>query len=68
MGRVYMATRQKSFIFEGVQVTIHGEDYDVQVKELGSWSINIEDSVSQESKSDLQEGDEVDKGEQSKSK
>ncbi|GJV12046.1 RNA-directed DNA polymerase, eukaryota, reverse transcriptase zinc-binding domain protein [Tanacetum coccineum] len=67
LGRVCVATRQKSFISEGVQVTVHGVDYDVQVKELGSWSINIKDSVSQDSESESQEGDEIDKGEGSES-
>ncbi|GKA15088.1 RNA-directed DNA polymerase, eukaryota [Tanacetum coccineum] len=65
LGRVCVATKQKSLISEGVQVTIHGEDYTAQVQELGSWSINIEDSTSQES--DSQKGDEGDKERDSKS-
>ncbi|GJS47553.1 RNA-directed DNA polymerase, eukaryota [Tanacetum coccineum] len=43
LGRVCVATRQKSFISEVVQVTIHGKEYDVHVQELGSWSINLDD-------------------------
>ncbi|PWA75327.1 hypothetical protein CTI12_AA242070 [Artemisia annua] len=61
LGRVCVATKQKTLISEGVQVTIHGEDYVAQVQELGSWSINIEESPSQESESDSQEGDEGEK-------
>ncbi|GKE73891.1 hypothetical protein Tco_1535932, partial [Tanacetum coccineum] len=48
LGRVCVATRQKSFISEVVQVTIHGEEYDVHVQELGSWSINLDDMSHQD--------------------
>nr|GFA75390.1 RNA-directed DNA polymerase, eukaryota, reverse transcriptase zinc-binding domain protein [Tanacetum cinerariifolium] len=61
LGRVCVATKQKSLISEGVQVTIHREDYTAQVQELRSWSINIEDLASQETDSDSHEGDEGDK-------
>ncbi|GKA48294.1 RNA-directed DNA polymerase, eukaryota, reverse transcriptase zinc-binding domain protein [Tanacetum coccineum] len=32
-----------------VKVTIHGEDYEAYVQELGSWSINLDDTSSQQS-------------------
>ncbi|GJT99100.1 RNA-directed DNA polymerase, eukaryota, reverse transcriptase zinc-binding domain protein [Tanacetum coccineum] len=49
LGRVCVATRQKSFISHLVHVTIRGEDYEAYVQEFGSWSINLDDSSSQES-------------------
>ncbi|PWA84779.1 hypothetical protein CTI12_AA157570 [Artemisia annua] len=57
---VWLLNKKHSFL-NGVQVTIHGEDFVAQVQELGSWSINIEESPSQESESDSQEGDEGEK-------
>nr|GEY50379.1 hypothetical protein [Tanacetum cinerariifolium] len=33
-------------LFEVVKVIIHGEEYDVHIHELGTWSIDIEDSDS----------------------
>ncbi|GJR37128.1 hypothetical protein Tco_1212812 [Tanacetum coccineum] len=61
LGRVCVATKQKSLVSEGVQVSIHGEYYTAQLQELGSWNINIEDLASQESESDFQKGAEGDK-------
>ncbi|GJT89279.1 hypothetical protein Tco_1070996 [Tanacetum coccineum] len=61
LGRVCVATKHKSLVSEGVQVSIHGEYYTAQLQELGSWNINIEDLASQESESDFQEGAEGDK-------
>ena len=60
LGRVCVATRKKSFISDVVQVNIHGEDYDVYVQELGSWSINLQDASPQETKTNSTAGSESD--------
>nr|GEU34817.1 putative RNA-directed DNA polymerase, eukaryota, reverse transcriptase zinc-binding domain protein [Tanacetum cinerariifolium] len=53
LGRVCVATRHKSFISDLVLVTIYGEDYKAYVQELGSWSINLDDTSSQESETNF---------------
>ncbi|GJX04307.1 hypothetical protein Tco_0190223 [Tanacetum coccineum] len=40
------------FISEVVKVVIHGEEYDVHIHELGSWSINLDHLSSKNSDSD----------------
>ena len=60
LGRVCVATRKKSFISDVVQVNIHGEDYDVYVQELGSWSINLQDASPQETETNSTAGSESD--------
>ncbi|GJS46283.1 RNA-directed DNA polymerase, eukaryota, reverse transcriptase zinc-binding domain protein [Tanacetum coccineum] len=52
MDRVCIATNQIKFIFEVVKVVIHGEEYDVHIHELGSWSINMDHLSSNNSDSD----------------
>lgn len=44
-GRVCIATTIQPFISEKVDVTIHGETFQVQVKEIGTWSIHIPNYV-----------------------
>ncbi|GKC54613.1 RNA-directed DNA polymerase, eukaryota, reverse transcriptase zinc-binding domain protein [Tanacetum coccineum] len=61
LGRVCVATRQKSFISEVVSLTIHGIEYDVQVQELGSWRTSLEEPSSQESETNSQVSNESDK-------
>ncbi|GJY49891.1 RNA-directed DNA polymerase, eukaryota, reverse transcriptase zinc-binding domain protein [Tanacetum coccineum] len=61
LGRVYVVTRQKSFISEVVSLTIHRVEYDVQVQELGSWSISLEEPSLQESETNSQVSNESDK-------
>ena len=60
LGRVCVATRKKSFISDVVQVNIQGEDYDVYVQELGSWSINLQDASPQETETNSTVGSESD--------
>ncbi|GJZ24749.1 ribonuclease H-like domain-containing protein [Tanacetum coccineum] len=50
--RVCIATTQMKFIFEMVKVDINGEEYDVHIHKLGSWSINIVDPLSSNSEID----------------
>ncbi|GJU13228.1 RNA-directed DNA polymerase, eukaryota, reverse transcriptase zinc-binding domain protein [Tanacetum coccineum] len=52
LGRVSIATKHKKFISETTKVSIHGEEYDVYIHELGTWNINIEDSDSYTSETD----------------
>ncbi|GJR92125.1 putative RNA-directed DNA polymerase, eukaryota, reverse transcriptase zinc-binding domain protein, partial [Tanacetum coccineum] len=49
MGWVCIATKQLEFISEVVKVATHEEVYDVHIHELGSWSINLDDSSSHNS-------------------
>nr|GEX99420.1 RNA-directed DNA polymerase, eukaryota, reverse transcriptase zinc-binding domain protein [Tanacetum cinerariifolium]GEY33101.1 RNA-directed DNA polymerase, eukaryota, reverse transcriptase zinc-binding domain protein [Tanacetum cinerariifolium] len=41
--KVYISTKTHKFISEKVDVEIHGEIFEVNVHELGTWSINIVD-------------------------
>lgn len=41
-GRVCIATTQKKFISEEVTVSVNGVDFNVNVHELATWSINID--------------------------
>ncbi|GJY28939.1 hypothetical protein Tco_0404706 [Tanacetum coccineum] len=41
IGRVCIATKKHSFIYETVNVVIHGETFEVHVKEIGTRSIHI---------------------------
>ncbi|GJX51844.1 hypothetical protein Tco_0278689 [Tanacetum coccineum] len=43
-GRVCIATRSQKLISEKIHVEVLGESFEVQVQELGSWSINISDN------------------------
>ncbi|PWA90363.1 cytochrome P450 [Artemisia annua] len=65
IGRVCIATKQKSFISENVQVVINGEEYMVRVNEIATWNIKIEDDVvSEEAASDKDEkGDAIEEEE-----
>ncbi|PWA66939.1 hypothetical protein CTI12_AA322370 [Artemisia annua] len=65
IGRVCIATKQKSSISENVQVVINGEEYMVRVNEIATWSIKIEDDVvSEEAASDKEEkGDAIEEEE-----
>ncbi|GJX08668.1 hypothetical protein Tco_0196600 [Tanacetum coccineum] len=40
-GRVCVSTRSHKFMSEKVHVEVHGETFEVQVHELGTWSISI---------------------------
>ncbi|GJT29757.1 RNA-directed DNA polymerase, eukaryota, reverse transcriptase zinc-binding domain protein [Tanacetum coccineum] len=42
-GRVCVSTKSQHLVSENVQVEIHGETFDIQVYEIGTWSINIVD-------------------------
>ncbi|GJR38610.1 putative reverse transcriptase domain-containing protein [Tanacetum coccineum] len=53
MGRVCVATKSHQFVLEKVHVEVHGETFDVQVQEIGIWSINIlDDSIDLQSTKD----------------
>ncbi|PWA53963.1 hypothetical protein CTI12_AA442730 [Artemisia annua] len=41
MGRICIATKQQSLISEWVNVLIHGENFNVHIKEVGTWSTHI---------------------------
>nr|GEW06292.1 RNA-directed DNA polymerase, eukaryota, reverse transcriptase zinc-binding domain protein [Tanacetum cinerariifolium] len=51
VGCVLLPHKMK-FISEMVKVDINGEEYDLHIHELGSWSINIVDPLSSNSKTD----------------
>ncbi|GJS45569.1 hypothetical protein Tco_0595690 [Tanacetum coccineum] len=60
-GRVCISTKTHSFISEKVEVEIHGEIFEVNVHELGTWSTNIvdendnsQDSASSEDENELE--------------
>nr|GEW12948.1 hypothetical protein [Tanacetum cinerariifolium] len=60
IGRVCNATKQMKFISEVVKVIINGEEFDVHIHELGSWSINIDDDqTSNTSESVVKEDEDV---------
>ncbi|PWA99336.1 RNA-directed DNA polymerase, eukaryota, Nucleotide-binding alpha-beta plait domain protein [Artemisia annua] len=42
-GRVCISTKSQQFVSESVQVEIHGETFNIQVHELGTWNIDIID-------------------------
>ncbi|GJV88204.1 RNA-directed DNA polymerase, eukaryota, reverse transcriptase zinc-binding domain protein [Tanacetum coccineum] len=42
-GRVCISTKSQHLVSKNVQVEIHGETFDIQVHEIGTWSINIVD-------------------------
>nr|GEW00408.1 RNA-directed DNA polymerase, eukaryota [Tanacetum cinerariifolium] len=68
IGRVCIATKEMKFISEVVKVIINGEEFDVHIHELGSWSINIDnDQTSNTSESVVKEDEDVpnDDGEES---
>ncbi|GJX12519.1 hypothetical protein Tco_0204277 [Tanacetum coccineum] len=59
-GRVCISTKSHNFIFERVQVDVHGVMFEVHVHELGSWSINItDDSLDTSSSFDVNDIDMV---------
>ncbi|GKB45484.1 hypothetical protein Tco_0896237 [Tanacetum coccineum] len=41
MGRISIATKLSSYISETVAVVIHSKTFEVQVKEVGTWSTSI---------------------------
>ncbi|PWA69092.1 hypothetical protein CTI12_AA298480 [Artemisia annua] len=45
-GRVCISTKKQKFISDEIPVTINGDTFKVQIQELASWSINIEDDQS----------------------
>ncbi|PWA84232.1 hypothetical protein CTI12_AA161030 [Artemisia annua] len=55
LGRVCVATKHMNFISETTKVSIHGEEYDVFIHELGTWNIDIEDSETDETDSKVDE-------------
>ncbi|GJU78255.1 RNA-directed DNA polymerase, eukaryota, reverse transcriptase zinc-binding domain protein [Tanacetum coccineum] len=58
IGRVCITTKQMNFIYEVVKVDINGEEFDVHIHELGSWSINIADDQSSNSSESVFKKDE----------
>ncbi|GJW58702.1 hypothetical protein Tco_0105433 [Tanacetum coccineum] len=59
LGSVYISTKTHKFISEKVDVEIHGEIFEVQVHELGTWKVNIvdENEDSQDSASNEDENE-----------
>ncbi|GJU75639.1 hypothetical protein Tco_1272709 [Tanacetum coccineum] len=41
--RICISTRSHKFVLEKVHVKVHGENFEVHMHELGTWSINITD-------------------------
>ncbi|PWA62327.1 hypothetical protein CTI12_AA364010 [Artemisia annua] len=51
-GRVCISTKSPNFLSEKVRIHIHGETFEVQVRELGTWNINIVDDYLDSSSND----------------
>ncbi|GJS61759.1 hypothetical protein Tco_0656543 [Tanacetum coccineum] len=59
-GRICISTRSHKFVSEKVHVEVHGENFEVHVHELGTWSINItDDSIDTSSHIDVNEIEKV---------